>query len=238
MNPMDNIIVRLANQASALNSAPTNGNTPFRPPQWGTGAVDQEQLIYMRPNIAEKSPDTEQAPGQLIGYFFDAIIRTEHSTTLRITEHPIQSGANISDHAYMLPCTLTMEIGMSDAMDAFISNQFSESYTKSISAYQTLLRLQKNRMPLQIMTRLNLYQNMVIEHIGTTDDFKTVNALRVIVSFKQIIVANVSLTKVSARPQVTVQTNKGNVQPTPVDASLLKKIKALKTAMKALMAED
>jgi hypothetical protein len=222
---MDNAVVKLLQSVSSANNAPGDGSSPFRPPQWGSGSVDQQQLVYMRPNVAEVI--NGQDGGQLIGYFFDAVIRTEHSTILRITEHPIQSGANKSDHAYMLPVSLTMEIGVSDAMDEIVSGQFSDNSSKSVSAYQVLKRLQRNRLPLQVMTRLELYQNMLIEHITTIDDSKTASALKAIVSFKQIVIANVTLTKVSVRPQVTNKTNKGAVQPSPQLGSALSELEKL-----------
>jgi len=193
--------------------SPPGGNQPFRPPQWkgeGTGA---DQLIYVKTNIAEQGESNDFTTGQ-IGYFFDVIMRVEHETTTRITEHPVQNGANISDHAYMMPARLVMEIGMSDAMDTLVSGQFSDRETKSISAYQTLLRLQKNRQPLQVTTRLNIYQNMIIENINAPDDIKTLYGLKATVTMRQIMTAQIGNTKISLRDQASVaETPKGSIQP-------------------------
>lgn len=147
-------------------------------------------------------------------YHFDAILREEHTTSIRTTDHPIQSGANISDHAFVLPCRLTMEIGVSDVM-ASSSGLFTSGPTRSVSAYQTLLQLQQARLPISIMTDLNLYKNMLIEHMNAPKTYQTARALRATVQFKEIIMAMVSTTKVSARPQTTGQTNVGQVQPEP-----------------------
>jgi hypothetical protein len=177
---------------------------PYRPQAWnGLPVDDVNQLMYIKTNIG--------------GFFFDAIIRTEHTSTLKMTEHPVQTGANIVDHAYMEPAMLVMEIGMSDAMDSMVQGQFTSRYTKSVSAYQVLLDLQKARLPLQVLTRLNLYQNMLIEEITAPDDFKTQFGLRCTVTMKEIFVVEVSTTTVSARPQSTGSTNKGAVQPEPME---------------------
>ncbi len=158
-------------------------------------------------------------------YFFDAVLRLEHTEGNRITEHPVQTGANISDHAFELPARLTLEIGMSDVMDSYQKGQFTETKSRSVSAYQTLLRLKQARLPMQIITRLKQYENMVIEQMHAGDDFKTRHGLKCIVTFRQIMTAKVNFKKVSSRPQVTGKTDKGSVQgsTTGSDASQLRK---------------
>lgn len=180
----------------------------LRPLQWVGLPSDMAQLVYLKTNIAYEEDD-----GSLYGYFFDAVIREEHTTTLRKTEHPIQTGANTTDHAYMLPAQLTLEIGMSDAMDALVNGQYRGSYeTKSVAAYQTLVALQESRQPLTVLTRLKRYTNMLIEQIHAPDDARTYYGLRATVILSQLITSEVSEEKVSTREQVTKTTNKGSVQ--------------------------
>lgn len=87
-------------------------------------------------------------------YVFDAVIRIDHSQQIRTTDHPVQSGASISDHALILPARVVMEIGMSDAMDAYAPGVWTSNPSKSVSAYQTLVALQQGRQPLTVTTRL------------------------------------------------------------------------------------
>jgi len=63
-------------------------------------------------------------------WVFDAFLRIQHTQMLRITQHPIQNAASISDHAYMLPATVVMEIGMSDAMAAYAPAEYADAYGK------------------------------------------------------------------------------------------------------------
>lgn len=180
---------------------------PFRPNEWDS---QNPEDVAARMSIYDGKTT----------YFFDAVMRLEHIGTNRITEHPIQSGANIADHAFSLPKHLTLEIGMSDVMDTFVSGQFSDGPSKSISAYQTLEALRKTRLPLTVATRLETYQNMLIEQIVAPDDFKTKHGLKCIVSLKQIITAQVPIIQVvSKRKQVTQKTNRGPVQSKPLDNS-------------------
>ncbi|UUZ93234.1 hypothetical protein LJK87_50080 [Paenibacillus sp. P25] len=88
------------------------------------------------------------------GWFFDAWISMEHSSKLTITDHPVQTGAAISDHAFLQPRSLSMEIGMSDVATSFIPGQFDGDWSRSVAAYKVILELQRLRIPVQILTRL------------------------------------------------------------------------------------
>ena len=196
----------------------------WRPQQWQT-QVPQKVIITF--------PGQGQAPqyGSAIGsnvtlpagqtlYAFDAEITVEHQQELHKTEHPVQTGASISDHAYMMPARLVLDIGMSDAMDAYFSpSTWSGSTSKSVSAYQTMLALQFSRIPLSVTTKLRTYQNMVIEGLTPQETMKTIAGLRMRVEMGQIFMANVTQVPVSARPQDSNTTNLGAVNPQPPTAA-------------------
>ncbi len=167
----------------------------------GTGLTASE-LVYVKTNIG--------------GYFFDAVLSSDHQSELSITQHPVQTGAAVTDHAVVQPAVLTMTVGMSDAMATMVEGQFTEAYTKSVSAYRVLKQLQQLRIPLQVVTRLDTYQNMLIQSIDAPDDYKTLYGLRCTVTLQEIFVVNVEETTVSARNWSTGSTNRGQVQPEPV----------------------
>ena len=153
-------------------------------------------------------------------YFFDAVFRVDHDQEMRITEHPIQSGAAISDHAYLIPARVSLEIGMSDVMASFVAGQYTDFATKSISAYQKLLSLQSMRIPLTLTTRLNTYENMLIEDVRAGDDIRTLHGLRAQIRMRQIIVGQVSTTAQSARPNASTSSNPGTSQPQAVGQAI------------------
>ena len=169
----------------------------YRPRDWDM--VDPVQMVLVRSNIG--------------GLFFDAIMTTETEETLTITSHPVQNGANIADHAYREPTRITMEIFMSDVMQARYPGQFNEFLGKSVSAYRRLLDLQRARIPFTVQTRLGSYQNMLIENITAPDDVSTKDGLRCTVTMREVLVAKVSTVKVSAREWVTGSTKRGPVEP-------------------------
>jgi len=172
-----------------------------------------QQLVYVATNIG--------------GFFFDAFLQIDHESSLTITSHPVETGASISDHAFVNPALLTMQIGMSDAAEVLSIDQFTQGPTRSVTAYQVLLELQRLRIPMQVMTRLKIYKNMLIETISVPDDYTTAYGLKATVVMKEVLVATVQTVKISARPQVTDSTNRGVVEPIAPDKSVLKQFKDL-----------
>ena len=80
-------------------------------------------------------------------------------------------------------------------------NKFTEGNSRSINAYQVLRKLQEQRIPIKVITRLWTYTNMLIETISATDDNKTAYGLKANVTLKQIFVVNVTTVKISERPK-------------------------------------
>ena len=118
---------------------------------------------------------------------FDAVFSTDHSANATVTQHPVQSGASIADHAYMEPDEVSVEIGMTDA-----AANISGGASHSVNAYAQLRALMELREPFTLITRLRTYQNMLITSISAPDDYKTMNALRASIYFQQVKVVSVS----------------------------------------------
>lgn len=170
-----------------------------------------QQLVYVKTNIA--------------GYFFDAILQTNYTRELTITEHPVETGAAIADHAYVNPVELIMQVGMSDAMTSIVPGQFSQGNSRSLTAFQVLTQLQSQRIPMQVYCRLGTFKNMLIESIAVPDDYTTLYGLKATVTLKEVFVASVKTVKVSARPHVTDSTNSGEVVPQTPNSSVVRSIK-------------
>ncbi len=154
-------------------------------------------------------------------FIFDAILTLNHERSVSITSHPVETGAALTDHAYMQPAKLTLQVGMSDALVDVIAGQFANGPTRSVSAYQTLVNLAQLRIPFDVATRLGLYRNMLIASITTPDDHTTVYGLKATVVLQEIFVATVTTVKISAQPQTTDSTNRGDVQVQTPNQSLL-----------------
>ena len=195
----------------AITPNPQIEQHPYRPANWYKANMSNTTIVYDDKDVA---------------WYFDAIIKLEHGESQRVTEHPVQTGANISDHSYALPAMLTLEIGMSEVMDSVVFNQWgvsSESFSvRSFNAYQKLLEWKSAGLPLAIDTRLNHYENMVIQTLTSPDDIKTLWGLKCLVTFRQIFTASIKITqKQSTRSSVTDTTKKAQQPATQVNNTTL-----------------
>lgn len=194
-------------QANQSDSQGTPVNGPWTPPQYSQPAL----TIITTPIVQSTTsgqPDTLQ-----INYVFDAVFRVVHERKVHKTSHPILTGANLSDHAYVEPARVTLEIGMSDVMASYKRSVWTGASTKSISAWLIFKNLQVAKTPLVLTTRLDTYINMIITSIISPDDNKTKFGLRATIVLEELLTAGVSsVASASARPQTTNSTPGGTVQ--------------------------
>lgn len=190
---------------------------PWRPPQWPASKASTLTLTV-------KDPDTKVTTA----YIFDGIPRAEHEQQSTITLNPVQTGAALSDHAYVNPPRLTVEILMSDTMQSFTLGQWADNPSRSVSAYQQLVKLQKQRATCQVATRLNIYENMLIASIRAPESKETRYGSKGTVTFVGILRASVENVASgisfssgdAALPQTIGQTVGGEVPTDPVPDSL------------------
>jgi Dit-like phage tail protein len=171
---------------------------PWRPPGWLNPQLTS--ISYSLPAQSTSVGDTVPSTTTL---FFDAVFRVSHTSELRITDHPVQTGASLVDHAYALPEYVVLEVGMSDAMAAYQAGIYTANASKSISAYQLFKQIQKQRIPLTLATHLQTYTNMLIEHLSAEDTVRTQFGLRTIIRLRQLILGTVLASTTSARPDQT-----------------------------------
>lgn len=187
-----------------------NKTQPNRPKVWVDEYKEPKMMFYMESDSGQK-------------YFFDAVLKTEHNLRRTITSHPVQIGANITDHSFQQPVRLSLEIGVSDSMDCYSKeDDWTGSVTingyscRSINAYQELRRIMNSGNPMTVHTRIETYDNMIIESITVPEDFKTKYELRASILFQEIITVEASRTKTSTKEWTTLQTNGGGKNPIAV----------------------
>lgn len=201
-----------SDSSSPVVNAP-NSST-WVPPQYSKPAL----TVITVPGTA--STTSGQPATSPILYVFDAVFKIVHTRSLVKTQHPVLTGANISDHAYIQPARVSLEIGMSDSMASYNAGVWVGASTKSISAWQILKQLQANKTLLTVTTRLDTYYNMLIETLSAPDDNKTLHSLKATVVLNEIIAASVNSTpSVSAVPQVSGSTSVGTIQSTTPNAA-------------------
>ncbi len=122
--------------------------------------------------------------------YFDALLHADHNATVIPTQHPVQTGAAITDHAYMAPKEISLEIGMTDVVSGTGA---------SARAYQQFLTIMAERDLVTVVTRLGAYQDMLLTAISVPDDYTTMNSLRCTLTFTEIRVATVATVTVQGQ---------------------------------------
>ncbi|HCM5145832.1 TPA: phage baseplate protein [Klebsiella aerogenes] len=134
-----------------------------------------------------------QQQSRRIGLIVPSVVVSEkHSDTLEITEHPVETGAPVSDHAYKRPSEVVMEVGFAGggSLLDFIDTS-SLGLTLGLSpkeTYQQILDLQTSRIPFDVVTGKRLYSNMLIRAIEVTTDRTSENVLMAVLTLREVII--------------------------------------------------
>ena len=171
-----------------------------------TAGLTYDALLYCKTNIG--------------GYFFDGFMQVEHNIELQTTSNPVETGASVVDHAYVKPAELVMKVMMSDVHQSLVPGQFTGASFRSVNAWQVLRKLQSDRIPMSVFTKLGLYTNMLITKLTATDTAETFRALSAEVTLREIPVARVKTVKISSADQTTINTEMGKIEASQINDEL------------------
>ncbi|MEN6629816.1 MAG: phage baseplate protein [Sulfuricella sp.] len=165
--------------------------------------------------------------GSIGGIEIQATLEESFTDSLQVTDHPVQVGANITDHSFIRPSEVVIRCGWSNSsMSALIGAVTSLFKQGSLpkkdfvsSIYSQLLALQESRAPFDITTSRRNYSDMLITSLSATTDQETGNVLVVTATCRQVIMVSTSATKLPPKsaqkdPANTAEIeNAGTVQP-------------------------
>jgi hypothetical protein len=144
------------------------------------------------------SPTLIRPQRSLGGVVFDVTIEEKHEDSLIITEHPVEKGAPISDHAYAKPKTVTIRGGVSDS-GASLATSATSGEGRSVKLYDQLRTLQASREPFAIVTGLRSYKNMMIETLSVPVDATTGSALILTADCREVLIVETKSTSMPPR---------------------------------------
>lgn len=117
------------------------------------------------------------------GIQLDAVLSETHNNTVRLTKNPVELGADITDHAIVEPKKIVIVAEVSDTplglaalgqivdlITGLFGTSTTQNITRSNAAFNAMVLLQEQREPLEIQTKLRLYQDMIITSLVTTQD--------------------------------------------------------------------
>ena len=134
----------------------------------------------------------------------DASVSETHESKVEVTEHPVERGVNISDHARALPQSLRIEGLVSNfhlpypsaALTARLSGSTQYSARPDLAgnraeeAYSELLRLKDAAELITVVTAIQTYENMLITDLNIPRDATSGDGLRFSINLKQITIVN------------------------------------------------
>jgi len=141
----------------------------------------------------------------------DCAVEETGRDDLQITEHPVEIGTVIADHAYKKPREVTLRW-------SWANSGYYETRVQDV--YQQLLALQGPPPSLiSITTGKSQYDNMLIVSLGVTTNSRSEYALEAVMVCRQIIIVSTQAAQIApassqAVPQTTASVaQRGVVQP-------------------------
>ena len=145
--------------------------------------------------------------GKIGDVTIQATLQEVAGDSLQLTEHPIEFGAAITDHAYKRPAEVTLSCAWSNSFSDLFevaavaalngSNVLGSNYASAV--YSQLLALQEKREPFTIVTTKRLYENMQIVDLQCTTDNQTSNILKVDIRCRQLLLVYTQATTLPSR---------------------------------------
>jgi len=165
----------------------------------------------------------------------DTIVNEQHVMSNQVTDHPVEIGANVSDHSrpepdmLQLECIITnhpfspdqRERSIRQGSTTITSNQPDEVPDRAAVSYAQLKDLRDTGALLTVQTSLRQYDSMVLQSLTIPRDARTANAIRFTASFKTVRVVQNKFTQAPVMKKVAGGGKKqkiGNVTPFgPID---------------------
>lgn len=113
-----------------------------------------------------------------------------HRDELQITQHPVETGTPVTDHAFPMPYTVEMHVAWSN------STAQTSGYVQAV--YKALLAVQATRQPISAATGKRSYTSMLIKSVMINTDVENEFALSVVVLLQQIVITNTQTTSASS----------------------------------------
>lgn len=98
------------------------------------------------------------------------VISEKHTSKVELTTNPIESGADVTDHAYVKGKEIELEVADRNAA----------------ATWAALVAFQESRVPFILMTGLSMYRNMIITEIDATRNAQHSKILKGTVRLREV----------------------------------------------------
>ena len=116
----------------------------------------------------------------------DVVVEEAHRDSMVITQHPVEKGVTITDHAFAAPSTVVIRAGFSNSSAA------DRGYAQQV--YRQFLAWRASRDPRDVSTGKRRYKNMLPVDISVITDSHSENILMLTVVCQEVIITSTQTT--------------------------------------------
>ena len=144
------------------------------------------------------------------GIQLDAVISESHNNEVSLTTNPVELGADITDHAVIIPKKVNVVAQVSDTplgiaafgqivdlVTGLFGTSTGENLTRSNAAYNAMVQLQEAREPIDLQTRLRLYTNMMITNIKVQQDKTNSRIVSMNIDLQEVLITKSEIVQLS-----------------------------------------
>ena len=117
----------------------------------------------------------------------DGYLAEEHERSVSKTSYPVESGASLTDHAVRQPDKLKLEGWVSDLLPSDDADQGLALKDRATAAWSEIHKLTDAREPLTVVTRLKVYENMLITKASAPVNDRTGYGLRFSLDLEEVL---------------------------------------------------
>lgn len=104
----------------------------------------------------------------------NCVLSEDHTSEIEITSNPIETGAEVNDHAYIVPKKITLEFADANA----------------VATWNALVRFQESRVPFVLVTGLAIYRNMMVKSLNAKRDATFARVLSGSAQLQEVIIVD------------------------------------------------
>jgi hypothetical protein len=174
------------------------------------------------------------------GIELDAVLSEGHNNTARMTKNPIELGADITDHVIIEPKIVNVVAQVSDTplglaafgqiidlVTGLFGSSTADNLTRSNAAYNAMIQIMELREPIDLQTKLVLYEDMILTSLNTVQDKDSSRIVAMNMTFEEALITESEIVQLepaqleegSAREQASSAEQKGRQEPVTPNSS-------------------
>lgn len=131
---------------------------------------------------------TLRPPITIDGFRIDVTVQETYTLNSEVTKHPVESGADVTDHVRALPIVIGMDCIVSDTPVGDLVLERDPDVIPSEECYAHLRDVVKARGPITIETVRGVFDSMVLRDLEITESAANGDALRFRVVFEELVI--------------------------------------------------